>query len=243
MRRELVPLLAALLLVVPASGCLGGTGEDTSTEAQRVQSQALQSMQSADTYRFDLSMSVEFDRGTATVDAGGVVDRPDRKLRMEMSTRGPGLSQDLTVYLDNQTMYAKIGEMWRTRYVSDRDVWDSRDHLARQQQLLDESTVTLAGNETVDGTTVRVLELEPDAEKLRQQVERQFGDMGDVSLEDVTYRYYVGTESSQVHKIEMDATMSTGGDSGSVSMTLRFSDFGSDVSIRIPEEATGPSAA
>jgi outer membrane lipoprotein-sorting protein len=199
-------------------------------------------MSSAETYAFDMSMSVEASDRTISMDATGVADRPARKIRMDMSMSGV-MSRDITTYLDNQTAYVNVDGRWRTQDISDRNVWDSRDQLARQRELLNASTVTLAGNDTVDGTPVRVLELTPDEGQLRELVEQQTGSsLGDVSMSDVSFRYYVATDTDQVRKIEMDAEMSADGNSGSVSMTMRFSDFGSDVSVEIPEEATAGTA-
>jgi len=242
MRRKLVPLLAALLLAVPVSGCLGIGGEDTSEQAKRVQEAALQSMQSTDTNRFNMSMSVESSDQRLSMHAEGAIDRSERKLRMNMSMSG-AVNRDVTVYFDNETAYQNAGTGWATRDISDRDVWNSRDQLARQQELLNASTVRLVGNDTVDGTAVRVLELSPDEGELRDLVAQQTqSNLEGVSMENVTFLYYVGTDDSQLHRVEMDATMIADGTAGSVSMTLEFSDFGSDVSIEIPDEATNATA-
>lgn len=245
-RTELVSVVLALLLV-SLSGCgalsSGDTTPESSEAAQRLQQQSIDAMESVESYRMGLSMDVESDSSSVTIDSDALIDRSERKMEMNMTLSGGGIHEDLVMYIEDRTAYIDTGMMWQTQ-TYDYDVWGQQDRIAQQRELLNHSRVTLAGNDTVDGEPVRVMEIHPDKDKLEEIVAQQpSSDYGNAEFDSVSYRFYVSTETHRLRKMEMDASMTVDGTSGDVSMTMTVSDYGTNATVDIPPEATGETTA
>lgn len=245
-RSKLVPVFLALLLVsLSGCGALGG-GESTpesSEAAQRLQQQSVDAMESVESYRMDLSMDVESESGSVTIDSDALIDRSERKMRMNMTISGAGMHEELVMFIEDRTAYIDTGMMWQTQ-TYDYDVWSQQDRIAQQRELLNHSRVTLAGNDTVDGEPVRVMEIHPDEDKLKEIVAQQpSSNYGNAEFESVQYTFYVSSETQRLRKMEMDASMTVDGNSGDVSITMTISDYGTNATVDIPPEATGSTSA
>jgi len=241
-RKQLVPVLLSLLVIV-SSGCLGlggdNTEEPTSAEAQELVEQATQSMQDVDTYTMEMSVEMSTNGQTLSLDTDSVINRTDKRAQVELSVNGMGQAQTITSYIINESVYVQQDGTWQSQQLSDGQSWDSRDHLQQSRKLFEESSVRVVGNDTVDGTPVRVLEIDADQEAMLDLISQQRDSISaDVSPTDVTLRQYVSTETNLTRKIEMDMQMGPSGQSASASVMIRFSDFGTDTDIAVPDGAT-----
>lgn len=240
-RPALVLAVAATLLL---AGCMGGGGSDTtpemSDEAKQLQEQSIAAMEDVDTYRMELTMDLESEETSVSVDADGVLNRPERRLRMNMSMDAGPRSVDTTVYIVGETAYVNARGMWQTRDVSDRDLWDQNARLEQQRELMEAARLEIVGNETVDGVPVRVVEFHIPDDKLdeltalaQQQAQT---DQGEIT--DATYTAYIAQETGLMRKMEVDLSMEVEGQSVDGTVTMSFHSYGTDTNITVPEAAT-----
>lgn len=240
MRRH--ELVLAVVAVVALAGCSGGSATESpmSERAQELQNQSTAAMQDVDTYRFDMSMTAEADQGSLSMDADGVLHRPRQRARMTMTMDGPGLSQDVTVYIVNQTGYLNAGDRWLTRNVSERNMWEQNTQLQRQRELLANSTLSIAGNTTIDGADVYVVNVsvpEDMLDELTAMAQQQSGTMAG-SITDAEYTAYIAKASKLTRKIEADFAIEIQGESVDAAITMSFRDFGTATNITVPDAAT-----
>lgn len=198
MRRRilLVGLLCSLALL---AGCLGDSGE-ASEEKQAT----LDALDDVSTYQFQTDSSTTARAEGSGPAAGatlsseqqisGVVDREARTMALDVtSTRsisgGPQsqppsesrqrvLIADDTVYVgqydQNDTLQWVRGER---RGISDT-VWNSQEPASQLRTVLAASSVSVAGEETVDGRDATVLDLDINATAYQQVVREQLNGSG-----------------------------------------------------------------
>lgn len=235
-RTLLITALVALL--VTASGCsvLGGSGQGDEI-AQRAQ----QAMQDVETYEVDMSLDMNAQDSDVSVSltADGTVDAADERLRMEMSLRG----QSITQYLIGDTLYLNQRGTWQQRDVSDRNIWNQQA-VAQQRQILNDSSVTLEGNTTIDGTDVYELDVDLDEGQLMDVVQsQQATDLSDISLDDITYTMYVSHDTHFIKRIEADMRMSARGQTMNADLAMTISDVDGNHSVELPPEAENAQTA
>lgn len=245
MRRGLVPVVAALLLAATFSGCLGLGGDGTSERAQTLQNDMLDAVNDTESYDVSMSVLAEANDRTVRMEADGTIDRPDRRLRMNMSMSGAAGSADLVAYIADETMYMHVEgrDGWTTQNVSERNLWAQNDQLRQQREMLQDSTVSITGHDTLDGRAVTIMEADPKPSEVKSLLEQQGTGVGSASLKDVTYRVWVGNESSRLYKVETDMTLKQDGTTGSASVTMQVSDYGTNETIEVPEAATAETAS
>lgn len=239
MRRTLVTAFCVVALLTTA-GCagLGGGGGPTTTEelsrAERIQQDSTDAMRNADSYRVAMEMEISTDEQTIAMTNRGVYDREAQRARMNTSVYGT----EVQTYLDGSTMYVHTRDRWVVRNVSERNLWEEENALAKQRDILASSEVTVTGTETLNGTTVTVLRVEPDPEKLKDLLAQQQGQRLDgVSIEDVTYHMYVVNETNRLRKMEMQMSMDVNGQSAEADMTARYFAYDEPVDVTIPDAA------
>lgn len=253
-RSKLVPIVLALL-VVGASGCLGSGGNGTTAEstteassgdAQRIVERANETMQSVDTYRTRMVVEVSSGGQTATNVAEMVVNRSAGKTRMTMTvTAGDGSEQHVQMYMDaqNETMYTKQGDTWQSQPIPEEYLYN-QSQLSQMQDMMASGSVSLGGTDTVNGTSVQVIEIDPDEQAFMGLIEQQVGEVPDsVSVSELSMRQYVDTDANLTRKVTMRMVMESGDQTMSVSMRMLYLDFGVDTDIQLPEEATRAAAS
>jgi hypothetical protein len=242
MRRHGLVLAVAAALVL--AGCTGGGGgtetREMSQEAQTLQEHSVAAMQEADTYRVSMTMDLRTVEASMGIDAEGVLNRPERRMRMNMSLDTPRGNVDASTYIVDETAYVKAGPTWRTRNVSERNLWDQNSQLERQRELMEAARLEIVGNDTVDGVPVRVVEFHIPDDKLDEltALAQQQAGTDEGSITDASYTAYLSTESDLMRKMEADFEMEIEGQTADATVTMRFSDFGTETDITVPEEAT-----
>jgi outer membrane lipoprotein-sorting protein len=225
---------ALVTLLVAASGCSALTG--SSGNGQAIAEQTNEAMQDVDSYTFDLSMSLSSDQSDQTIEMGGSgsVDLAAERLHMTMDVMGQSVEQ----YIVGDTMYINQGGTWQQQDVPQENLWNQQQ-LAQQQEILENASVTLQGNTTVDGTDVYELSVDVDEDQLMEILQQQQGQQfpGQVSLNDISYTMYVTHDDHYLKRINADMSMSASGQNADVQLEMTFSDFNGDVSIELPPEA------
>jgi hypothetical protein len=152
---------------------------------------------------------------------------------------GP-FSEQSEQYIIGSTAYVNLKGMWRAVNISEQQPWNRSMALDQQRMILESSNVTLVDTETTDGQTVHVLQIEPNETVLRNLLQRQTDTSGfaRMTFENVTYRQYVRADTYQIERIDLQMEVRQGDQTGTLSMQMDFEDYGSAVSISLPEEAT-----
>lgn len=198
-------------------------------------------MQGVDNYAFDMTMDMEMEGASLTMDAKGVLNRPARRMRIDLAMDLPSRSIETRTYIANDTAYVKVRSFWRTQNVSEKNLWNQNSQLQRQRELMKAARLEIVGNATVDGVPVRVVTFHIPEDKLDEltAMAQQSAGTSKGTITDASYTAYIATESDLMRKMEADFTMEIEGKTADASMTMRFHDFGLDTNITVPEEAKG----
>jgi hypothetical protein len=243
MRPPTAALVLSALLVL--SGCLGVFSSAPSDPgAEAVVEEAVAAGETVETYRVHNELAAvgtsDGDRQALHVTAIGAVDRPARTIRMN-ATRG---DDHRRAYVVENTTYTECAPPWdgwgkETREELDDD-WSGHDPLGRQLTLLAESPVTWVGNTTLDGTAVHVVEARPSDRTLTQ-----FSDEGrpliavfGPRIRNATFRAWIAADSRHVRKTRLAFDVQADESTVEARMTTRFTHYGADVEIALPEAAT-----
>lgn len=234
---RLVPVIAVAVLVVTA-GC-AGLGDGGVASAEEVRQRAVSSMADVDTYRMRMNMTVRSGGEEITMTTNGTFDREAEKARVTTTFRG----QQVETYIDGTTMYVDGMMGWHRQDVSDRQPWNESTALERQRAIMENANITELGEDTLNGTPVYVVRVQPDPERLKQVVSRQGNQQVDgVSIENVTYTQYVHRDTGRLVRVDMEMTMTANGRSVDVTATMTFTDYDEPVNVTIPEEAKNSSS-
>lgn len=241
MRPPHAAVAVALVGLVALSGCLGFGGSPPSDPgAEAVIDSAADASSSVETYRYSLDIRVVASDGeetrTISMNADGAVNRASDTMRADLSYQG----RERSTYVTGSTAYTECESPWgwgRENLSSSTD-WESKDALGRQVDMLDNSPVYWVENETIDGESVHVVEARPSDETLSKYSERRTGGVFGPGIEDATLTAWVVEDSGRLVKTELEFTVTEGGGSADATMTTRFTDYGANVTISIPDEAT-----
>lgn len=237
------PPRAALgvVLLVLASGCLGGGGPPPSDPgAEAVVDDARAAGTDVETYTFEntITVTARSDERSQqfTISMTGAVDRPNRLMR------ATSRYQDVAIdtYVDGGTSFTECREPWGGWGVENvtTDEWRLGDPLGRQIQLLNASPVYWAGNETVEGQRVHVVEARPSTETLNQYSERRSsGDVLDANLENATLTAWIVADTGRVLETSFEFRVSEGQGSADARMSTTFGDYGDAVNVTVPTAA------
>lgn|GEM_PF-3416233 len=238
-------LLALLAVLVATSGCSGLSNDTTTTpqsnvDAAAVQSQALAAMENASTYAYELTGTQHVQGATVTYDASGVVNR-DRK-RMHANTTATATKGDRTntveteTYVVNDTRYISREGVWRTQPL-ERDAW-SQNALGRQRDILAGADVSYVNTTTVEGVETYAISVDPGETSLENYVKTRSDVSGDVSVEDVHVVQYIAVDTHRLRKVSLEMTISVNGQTVDQQFSLTYSDYGTETTIEVPDEAT-----
>lgn len=230
-----------LVVLVALSGCLGFGGPPPSDPgAEAVVDSAVDASSKVQTYRYSLDIRIVASDGENTrrisMRANGAVNRTIDKMRANLTYQ----ESERSTYVTGSTAYTECESPWgwgRENHSTSTD-WESRDTLGRQVDMLDTSPVYWVDNETVDGESVHVIEARPSAATLSKYSERRTGGVFGPGIQDATLTAWIVKDSGRLLKTEFEFTVTDGGGSADASMATRFTDYGANVSITIPDEAT-----
>lgn len=235
-------VVLAVVIVVVLSGCLGFGGPPPSDPgAEAVVDDAADAASEVDTYRFDgdirIVASSDGETRRVSVNHVGAVNRSTQRLWSNTTFKG---DVRRTFVVGNQAyMECQSPWGWGVENVSEdgETEWRSTDPLGRQVDLLQSSPVYWAGNETIDGVEVHVIEARPSEETLREYGDRRRGSVFGPEIEDATFTAYVVKDSGRIVKTVLDFTVTGDGANADAHMTTRFTDYGADVTVTVPDEA------
>lgn len=230
----------AVGILVVLAGCLGfGSPPPSDPGAEAVVDSAAAWSAEVESYQYqhDIRVVASGDGETrrVTMDAVGAVNRTTS--RMRGSVDYDGTQRD--TYVDGGTAYTECQSPWgwATENVSSERDWEAKDALGRQVDMLDASPVTWAGNESIDGVAVHVVEARPSGETLGKYSDRRVGGGLGTNVEDATLTAWITKTEGRVVKTELVFTITEGGATADARMTTHFSEFGEPVSVTIPDEA------
>lgn len=233
----------ALSVLLVLSGCLGFGGPPPSEPgAEAVVDEAATQSSAIETYRFSHDISIVATNGDETrrvqVDVHGAVNRTAQRFRGETEYRG----QSRATYVDSNKAYTDCEPPWgwgveNVSEANDGD-WSNIDPLGRQVALLEASPVYWAGNETIDGVSVHVVDARPSGDTLERFADRQETSVLGPSIEDATLTAYITEDGGRIVKTVLKFTVSESGGEADATMTTFVEDVGANVTITIPDEAT-----
>lgn len=236
---------AFLALLVAVSGCQTGpqtTVPDETPTADELSQQAASAMEAIETSSFTMDMTMESQGQTVSMNADGQMDIPAQRMKMNLDMSFGGQDTQATQYIDGNTAYIQVEDQWQTQDVSNQNVWQN-NQFAQQQQVLEAAEVRLNGTTVMDGRHVYRLEVEADESAARQILQQSAGQVSgsleNVDMNGFSLTQYVDVETKQVRKVDMQIDMEVQGRPATVDMTMTFSDFNSEVTIEIPDAATG----
>ena len=238
------------------AGSSGSNETDANGElpsAATVRTETLAAIDAVDTYRVVVNqttrLSGNVNRTTNAV-SNGTFDRDAREASLTVTQSALGRTVTTERYLVNGTLYERnpqyvqqYDSAWIRAEVPDNGsaFRDSFDTLSRQRAILNASTVTLAGTETVDGTTTYRLKASPNATQLTGaagSVQRSNLDVANVSA---TYWLDAETGLPVRSTIELAGQQTAQGQTFGIDQRLRldFDGYGTPVSITLPPAAEG----
>ena len=232
--KRTVLVTALIALLVAASGCSALSGG--SDQGKEIAQQTQEAMQNVDSYTFDMTMTMSSQQSDQSIDmtATGAINVAEERMRMEMQLLG----QSMTQYIIGDTQYMKSGGTWQQQDISSQNIW-KQQQLAQQQQILENASVTLEGNTTIDGTQVYNLSVDISEEQLMNVIQQQQGQniTSQISVDDISYSMYVTHDDYYLKRTTADMSMSAQGQSLDADLEMTFADFNGNVSVELPPEA------
>ena len=179
-------LLAVILAVT--TGCLVGANAD------EVRKDALDSMETVDTYGFEANTTLEISVGnetdtghSVTMESEGTVDEKEGALEVRSTVKTFGTEVGQDVYVVNGTMYTRtdgIGTSGEANEWYEIDegaavssALDSSSHAEQYEETLEISDVSHDRDAELDGEPVHVLSLDPDPQGYGELMRERVGDM------------------------------------------------------------------
>lgn len=262
MRSKRAALLVVVVLGLVLAGCTSGTtGTDATNgppDAATVKSDAIAAMDDAQTYQVKLSADRHLEANlerNVSVEFTKRIDRQNEELAVNQTASARGRSSVTKIYLVNRTVYQhndafarRYNSEWISVDVSDNfsRTWSVLDTLSRHRQILNRSSVSLNGTETVDGTKAYVLELHPDESEIQHLMSQRRGAKsgGSASRLNVTnaaFTYWIDVDSNRPVKVSGTLNTTVDSPAGTLvvnkSFVFHYDGYGTDVSVTLPDGA------
>ncbi|WP_415378797.1 hypothetical protein [Halosimplex sp. TS25] len=236
MRRPALHLAIAVCVLL--AGCsLLGPDHTRDERAESALADARDAVNDTETYRFDgdLSVVATVDDRTERVDVrlNGTVDAAAQRMHGFAERDGEVVES----YLHNRTRYQECGGMMDMWAVTERDAddWSTLTPADRQLSLLESGSLYYNGTETLDGEETVLLVGEPTTEALtRYQERRSRSLLGGPTVENAEVRVWIDEETDRPRETRVRFEVSQDGNTATATMTTRFHDYGSDVSVDVP---------
>jgi hypothetical protein len=240
MPRRALPL--ALLFLLVTAGCLGSSDdpavrEDRAIETLESASDAAAAVES-DEFDVGIRVSARTADGSEryTVDGNGRVNVTARTMVMETRSRG----RTLESYVDGRTAYQACppnSMHWASQNVT-ADDWSSAAPLGRQLALLSTGDLYYNGTETEDGREVVHLSGRPSLSALQDRLEVGATSLPDADrIERLELHAWFDAETQRLIRSRFSATAADNGQEASVTLRIRFHDYGAPVDVTVPDEA------
>ncbi|MFB6146737.1 MAG: hypothetical protein ABEJ08_03525 [Halobacteriaceae archaeon] len=257
-RLALVVAMGALLVL---AGCGGGNGAPTdgsdapNVNDSAVASEAVASIESVDSYRVDGNVTMVISANAMTQErtsqVRGAFDRANRELRLNQTITARGRSITVATYLVGETIYQhnpqyvqRFGASWIKRGVGDNFTrrWRLLDTMTRQRAILQNASVEVTAETTVDGTAAYVLEADVDQADFQNLTGALGAAAGDATVRDARFTYYLAKDSGRllrsVGHVNTTATVRGRTIQQNVTFRLRFSGYGESIDITLPDAAS-----
>jgi len=228
--------------------------------AAELRQDALAATAAVETYRVNgtLNQTIRNNRLTRRTNTSlaGVFDRSTRRLRINQTVTALGRQVEVAVYLVDGTLYQynpqlrqRFGSAWIRFDLSGNEsrAWNASDTLGRQYDILNGSTVSLAGTATVDGRETYVIEANAtDAGGGLFGPTAGAGGAGgngsggiDVSRLTATYYLEADTRRPVLAVVRLNASVALNRSTTDVEQTarLRFSGYGTPADVDLPAGA------
>ncbi|MEE6210951.1 DUF6612 family protein [Salarchaeum sp. III] len=246
MHRRTVALVL-LAGLVALSGCAGITDSspttttaDVNASADAVQADTLDAMASVTSYEFDADLTQDLGSIQTDIALTGVVNKTAERMYQRTdatATRGDQSNSATTeTYIVNNTAHIHSQGVWQTRPAPE-GTWTSTP-TDRQVQFLTDADITVLNKSTVDGVETYALSVQPDPESVTSYAENQSSVSGDVSVESVSVTQYVAVDTHRIQKATLDMTLTLDGQTLEQTLTITFSEYGTDTDITVPDEAS-----
>ena len=240
-------IVVAILILT--AGCLGSFGvsddgdnssdvegddvEDVEPDETIAESTLLDGIDDVESYEFELQQTMYMSGESMEMTAEGAVDEPNEEMRMEIEMGMPGM--EMESYVVDETMYVKTMGEWMQSDVSDEELWAETETLDGQADIIDGSDLEAVDTETIDGAETTVLELDLGEEAIAAL--EADDEVGMAETDSIEYRLYVDESTGYLHKIEMEMSMESMGDTVETEMEMVISDHNEPVDITLPEDA------
>ncbi|HWQ18834.1 MAG TPA: DUF6612 family protein [Methanotrichaceae archaeon] len=212
MMKKLI-LLALALVVVAFSGCIGNGPGESAPNATELKTMAIESAMKLKSYNFDLESTqniVITNRSASTANTTNVAITASGQGSVNLTGRVMSVTSTMNVisdsannvtpvetqtYFINDTIYSMVGNNWTRLQVPESDLlWQQQNMVAQQSELLNASTITVAGSETVNGLDCYKVTVVPDINVYAAILSQQMGSSLPLAYINLTELYQNGTE-------------------------------------------------
>ncbi|MGB9986782.1 DUF6612 family protein [Salarchaeum japonicum] len=246
MHRRTVALVL-LAGLVALSGCAGltdssptDTTSNVDADADAVQADTLDAMTTVTSYEFSADLQQDLGNVQTDIDLTGVVNTTAERMYQKSdatATRGDQSTSATTKsYIANDTAYIHSQGVWQTRPAPER-TWTNTP-VDRQVQFLTGAEVTVLNKTTVDGVETYALSVQPDPERVAGYIENQSSVGGDATVDSVSVTQYVAVDTHRIRKATLDMSATIQGQTIDQTLTITFSEYGTETDITVPDEAT-----
>lgn len=237
-----VATIAVVILLVGLGGCSGVLSGDDGEQAAEIRDRSIAAIEDVSSYSFALELETSAQGLSVAVESNGSVDLDAREMHVVFTTQGIQLNE----YIVNDTLYQESYGLWDQRDAGDLGVWQDQRQLDHQRKILENGSVSLEGEDTIDGEPVYELRVEPEPEDVDGVLTPQQGESatGVNTTDDATYTFYLRQSDYLIERVDADITASSDGQEASADLTITFSEYNEDQHIELPPEAEdAPEAA
>lgn len=220
--------------------------------ANDLKADVLAAIDTVESYRVHRNRTIRRSGGierTTILTSNRSFNRTTRELRVNLTQSSAGRTIAVERYLMNQTLYVhsqqyvrQYDSTWVKQNLSESydAVWNASDVLARQRALLNISTVTVQGTETVAGVETYVLRAELPSEQL-EDLTTNITQQGEYDINESTAMFWISTDSMLPVRSTINSSGQTSVRGRTIDFTqttsVQYSGYGSRVTIQLPPAA------
>lgn len=239
-------VVAVVLVVLLASGCLGVFGSSRPPSDQRALDavdRARDALADVSSYRTGLDGRVTATSGdddySADVTGDVSVNVSTRRLNATSRVRGQSTGESIRrTFVTGDTVYTECSRMgWERRNFSGSTPWVSYTPAGQQLALLNRSNVYWRGTERVAGTETAVVVAHPttrEFESVPDVRETTTAEFGGATVDNATVTVWLDTTTWRPVKAQRHLTVRGGGNRATATVTLRFVDYDEPTRVARP---------
>jgi len=205
-------LLALALVVVAFSGCMENGPGESAPNATELKTMAIDSAKNLNSYNFDLESIqniVITNRSASTANTTNVAITAAGHGSVNLTGRAMNVVSTMNVisdsaqnatpvqtetYFINDTIYSMVDNNWTRLQVPEAGLlWEQQNMVLQQSELLNASTITVAGSETVNGQDCWKVTVVPDINVYAAILSQQMGSSLPLAYMNLTELYQSGT--------------------------------------------------